>query len=371
MQLKTKEFQEVAGAILLAVDDNAANLELVTKNNFLYLNVTNREYYTAIKFAVEIIEDFRAVVDAITFLNLIAGLTTDTFELLIKNNTLIIKTTKSIYKLPMIYENDKLLELPIIQIQNKTVEMTISDTILKSILNVNSKELLKVKNIDVNELQKLYYIDETGAFTFTSGACLNSFTLEKPIKLLLTDRIVKLFKLFNSDVHFSYGIDAVNETFTQTKVVFETENIYVAAILNCDDNLITRVQQPCLATKNYINEKYTNHLVVSASVLVAAINRLMTFTKNTLTNINARLIPAIITISNNELTITDRQENCETVPIEAGSYVEVGYSLILNLVDLKLVLDSCKNEHITINCGNHRSVVITRGQISNLLPESK
>jgi hypothetical protein len=41
----------------------------------------------------------------------------------------------------------------------------------------------------------------------------------------------------------------------------------------------------------------------------------------------------------------------------------------INLFDIKLVLDSCKVDHITLNCGNHRSVVITRGTVANLIPE--
>ena len=50
MIIKTKDFKEVATKILLAadLDTNAANLELVTRNSNLYLNVTNKEYYVAV-----------------------------------------------------------------------------------------------------------------------------------------------------------------------------------------------------------------------------------------------------------------------------------------------------------------------------------
>lgn len=371
MQLKTKEFQEIASTILVAVDNNAANLELVTRGSFLYLNVTNGEYYVAAKFELDHQEEFRAVVDAITFLNLVSQITAETFSLAIQNNTVVIKHGRSSYKTAMIYNNDELANITPIKLQNSTVEMPISNDILRSILNVNSKELLKVKGIDVNELQKLYYFTNEGCFTFTTGACLNSFSLEKPVKILLNDRLVKLFKLFNTDVKFNFGVDLIGDT-QQAKAIFQTENIYVAAILNCDDELISRVQKPCEATKTFIAERYTNHIVISANELLAAITRLTDFTKNTLANINSRLIPATVTISSTELTITDKQDNCEVVGIDDGSYTDpTNYSMIINLADLKLVLDSCKNEHITLNCGNHRSIVITRGAISNLIPEVK
>ena len=38
---------------------------------------------------------------------------------------------------------------------------------------------------------------------------------------------------------------------------------------------------------------------------------------------------------------------------------------------IKLITDSCKGEHVTMNCGNHKSVVFVRGNISNLVPECK
>ena len=43
----------------------------------------------------------------------------------------------------------------------------------------------------------------------------------------------------------------------------------------------------------------------------------------------------------------------------------------VNLIDFKSVLDSCKNEHITLNCGNGKSIIISRGTISNVIAETK
>lgn len=370
MILKTKTFQEAAKTILMAVDNNAANIELVVKENYIYLNVTNREYYVSIKQELEKPEPFRAVVDASLFLSLIAGISTEDFELKIKDNIVIVKAGKSSYKLPMIYENDKLMELPVIKLDNVTVDMPISLDILQSILNVNSKELLKVKNIDVNELQKLYYITEEGCFTFTSGSCLNSFKLEKPIKLLLNDRIVKLFKLFKEDVQFSFGYDEFNG-FAQTKITMIGGNVLLSALITNDDILLSKVQSPCTATKNFINEHYAIRLVLSVAELSSAISRLLMFTKNSITKANMLYVPVDVKITADEITFIDKLGNSETVTNENGSFVEKDYEMLMNISDLKLVLDSCKDKHITVNCGNNRSIVITRGPISNLLPESR
>jgi len=374
MLIKTKEFQDVANKILVAtsLDKNAGNLEIKTKGSELYLNVTNKEFFVSIKFQLEKEEEFHATVDASLFLSLISGLTTDTFNLGIKDNAITVTSGKSSYKIAMIYDNDKLMTLPPITIMNKTVEMDISKDILDSILNVNSKELAKVKGVaDVNELFELYYIDEEGCFTFNTGACLNAFKLEKPVKLLLNERIVKLFKLFKEDVHFSLGQDPLSNGTTRTKMVLETATVYLAAIITCDDLLISKVQGPCAATKRFINEPYPHHLVISSTLLKDAISRLLLFVKNSAEKPNMRFIPMTITVNPDELIIKDASGNTETVPIENGSFVDGEYEMPVNIIDLKLVVDSCKNEHFTLNCGNKRSIVISRGAISNLIPEAR
>ena len=374
MIIKTKDFKEAANKILLAanLDTNAANLELAVRNSSLYLNVTNKEYYVAVKFPLETEETFRAVVDASLFLSLVSGFTTDTFSLDIKDNTVVLGSGKSKYKVAMIYENEDLMTLPVIAIQNKTVEMTIPNDSLMSILNVNSKELLKTKYLDVSELNKLYYIDETGCFTFTNGSCLNSFTLEKPVKLLLNDRIVRLFNLFKDDVKFSLGMDPLANGSIQTKMVLETPDTYLAAVITCDDTLIAKVQHPCEATKRYLSENYDHKLVLSTTDLAGAINRLMAFTKNskaTSEKVNMAYLPTTVKIENGELVIKDKFDNYETDSIANESYSTGDYEMCVNLYDIKLVLDSCKADHITLNCGNHRSIVVTRGTVANLIPE--
>ena len=371
MIIKTKDFQEVATTIRQATDDSAANLEIIAKDTTLFLNVTNKEYYVSAKFPLAEPTTFAATVDASLFLDLIAGLTSDTFGLELDGNTVVVSSGKSKYKVAMIYDNDQLMTLPIIRINNKTVEMTISNDILQSILTVNSKEISKVKNLEVNELQKMYFIDETGCFTFTTGACVNSFELEKPVKLLLNERIVKLFKLFKEDVLFSLGQDPLPNGTSRTKITFETPSIYLAAIITSDDLLISKVQGPCIATKRFIAEPYAHHVVLSAKAVSAAINRLMLFTKNSVDKVNMSFIPATCVVDNDEVVLKDKFGNIETVTVENGSYVDESYTMKINLADVKAIVDSCKTEHITMNCGNGKSVVFVRGNISNLIPEVK
>jgi hypothetical protein len=358
----------------VSIDRAAGNLELAAKGTDLFLRVTNCEHYVAVKFDLEEITDFRAVVDANLFLNLISGINTEDFELTINDTNVVVKAGKSTYKLAMIYENDSLMKLPVIKLNpdQVTIEMSIDFEILMSILNVNGREIQKAKKVDVSELQRYYYIDETGCFTFTTGACINSFTLEKPIKLLLTDKVVKLFKLFNSSVWLSYGHLVNSDNSLQPIVVFQTEDVYVATRLLSDETCVHKVKAPCDAMKNLVKEPYDHNLVLSATDLSAAIARLLMFYKNSSAKADLSFVPATMEFTNTEITIADSTgENTEVITIENGSSTPGGYSMGINLIDLKAVLDSCKNEHITMNCGNHKSIIINRGPISNVIAETR
>ena len=376
MILKTKLFQEAANKILVAVglDKANANLELAAQDTNLFLRVTNREQYVAVRFDLETPTEFRAVVDANLFLNLISGINTEEFELTINDTNVAVKAGKSSYKLAMIYENDQLMKLPVIKLSpdQTTVNMTISNDILMSILNVNSREIEKAKKLDVNELQRYYFIDETGCFTFTTGACVNAFTLEKPIKLLLNNKTVKLFKLFNTDVWMSYGHEINSDGSLQPIATFQTEDVYIATRLLNDEAYVQRIKGPCDAMKSLIKETYDHNLVLSATDFSAAIGRLLMFYKNSSAKADLNFVPATVSFSDTELTISDISgNNVEVITIENGSTTPGGYSMGVNLIDLKFVLDSCKNEHITMNCGNKKSIIICRANISNVIAETR
>lgn len=371
MIIKTNEFKTVANKILgaVGVDKNAGNLELKINGNALYLSVTNREFYVSVKFPVEDPEPFAVTIDAALFLNLISGITAEEFTLNANAKKVTVSVGKSKYDMPVIMENDMPMALPPIVVNNVNIEMPIELDILSSILNVNSKEVAKNKAADTNELRKLYFIDESGCFTFASGsACLNAFTLQKPVKLLLNDRIVKLFKLFDSDVNFKMGYDSVGAQL-QTKISLEADNVYLAARVTNDDTLIAKVEKPCQASKTLIDFKYPNNLVVNAADMAAAIGRLITFTKNSFDKVNTQLIPAELTFTPGQIEIKDLNGNIEVVTVENDSYLDANYTMAVNMVEVKTILDSSKITHVTLNCGNNRTFTINRGTISNLVSE--
>ena len=370
MILKTNEFKEVCSLILSATDSNELStlteaLELSAINKQLYLNVTNKEYYCSVKFELDHEEDFHAVVNATLFLKLIAAVTTETVELIRHENYITVKANGT-YKIPLIFENDTIMELPTIDIENKTVEMNISGAILDSISNYNSKELA-VGSL-AKPVQKMFYIDQEGCITFTTGACVNSFTLEKPIKILLNSRLVKLFKLFKGAmIQFALGYDPISETIIQTKVSFATDKIKLTAITSCDDTLLNQV--PVTAIRGRANKQYPYSVVVNKSALQEAINRLLLFTAGYGSKENNKPY-SLFEFTNDKVIIYDtNKEQTEILNYQDGTVLTDAYSMILDLVDFKRILDGCTEQYVTLNFGDNKACVLVRTAIKNVIPE--
>ena len=242
--------------------------------------------------------------------------------------------------------------------------MDIPSEYLQSILQYNSKELLK--GTIAKPVQKFYYVDEKGAITFTSGACVNMFDLEKPVRLLLNNRLVKLFKLFKDEsVHFTLGYDALSDEIIQTKVKFETKDISLTAILSCDDTMINSV--PVTAIRGRALNMYPYSININKDALTQTINRLMLFNSIGRENIKPY---STFEFDNEGVTIWDvKKENREFIRYNNQVDGLETYTATLDLNDLKITLDNCNEQYLTMNFGDHKAVIIARGHVYNVIPE--
>lgn len=371
MVISVESIQEVCSKILAAVDVSNVStvtetIELKTENDVLYLNVTNKEYYVSVKLAVSSEEKLHATVNANLFLKLMSQITTENVELKVENNSLII-IGNGTYKLPLIYVGDTMLELPSIVIGNITTQFDINSNILNSINTYNSKELNRT--VVTRPVQRLYYIDEKGCITFTTGACVNSFTLSSPIKILINNKIVKLFKLFkNEQVHFKLGHDALSEEIVQTKVKFETDTISITAIINSDESLVSGV--PVEAIRKRANAIYPHQISLNKDKLLQTIGRLMLFTSLSKDPLNKAY--SKFTFEKTKVTIfdtfgTNKEEiEYENVEDNAEDFI---YEAVLDLNDIKSTLENCVEKYVMIGFGDGSAITITRGNIINVIPE--
>lgn len=363
MVCRIEDLKKISLILLSAVDSSGVskitdNLELKVVDSVLYLSVTNGEYFVEAK--IPIFDDikFHATVNAELFLRLISKTTSETVEFIIDNTNLIVDGNGQ-YKIPLIYDNDKLLELPRINISNVTSTFNIKSHILKSLLQYNSKEL--DKNIVSNPVQKLYYIDSDGAITFTSGACVNNFKLEKPVKILLTKKVVTLFKLFNSDeIKFTMGVDEINGVFI-TKVRFDSDELSISAIMP-NSSLISSV--PVSAIRGRADEDYKYSVTLNRIEIIQVIDRLLLF--NDFINRNYGRLE----FSPDKVVIYDfNKNNFETVRYSSGKNDSISYSAILDLVDIKTTLDSYRDSHVQFNFGNGQAFTISNPNVCAIIPE--
>ena len=369
--IRIEEIQQACGKILAAVDSNSLSvltetLQIKTTNKKLYISVTNREYLAQVKIDIPEDIEFLATVNANLFLKLVSQITTDTIELSVVDSTLILKGN-GVYKLPLIFDGEKLLELPEITIDNPTVEFDVDSSVLVSLIQYNSKELTKGQ--PSHPMQKMYYVDEHGAITFIMGACVNNFKLDKPVKMLLNDRLVKLFKLFKGEkVHFTMGMDALTEDIIQTKVRFSTPDVIITSILSCDDTMLKTF--PVDSIRGRANSTYPHKVNINKDQFLQTINRLLLFSSANSAKDVIKPISEFKFDKDHVVVFDTRGENKEDVWYSNSSCdVPSPYETLIDLNDLKVTLETCVEPYVTIEFGDTQAIVVTHGNIKNVIPE--
>lgn len=364
MVFNLTDLKDVCSKILTAVDSSENSqitdtLELEVKNSVLNLSVTNREYFVRVKLSLTVDVAFHASVNAGLFLKLISSLTSETVELEVVNTFLKV-TGDGIYKIPLIYDGNNMLVLPEITISNKTKEFTINKDNLMSILKYNMNELNK--GVTLRPVQNLLYLDENGCITFTTGACVTNFSLPSPIKILLTPKVVKLFKLFKDEtVNFQLGQDQSGNVI-QTKVVLSDSTTTLSSILPSDSAMINSV--PVTAIRNRATCAYNYSVNINKDSLLNAIKRISLFApKSGDSNVS-------LTFKDTYFVVSDNVSGQETINYDSNSVLTgCDYSGSLRLNDLKLTLETCQDKYIVFNFGNHQAMVISRSNVYNVLPE--
>ena len=366
MIFRIEELKKVCSDILYAVDNQSSfdneNVEIVVANKVLTLNVTNAEYFVSVHLDVDVEEDFDATVNATLFLNLISQLSTDTVEISLNDKHLLVKGNGE-YKIPLIYMNEEMLHLKQIELceDGLTTQANIGGDILRSVMTYNSKELSK--GVASRPVQRLFYLDNNGAITFTTGACVNSFQVDGTFAVLLTPKVVKLFKLFGEDITVKFAIGKVvgYEDADVMGVRFETDNIKISALL--PDNTMTS-SVPVTAIRSMASDTKKFSVTLRRKEMSDALNRLLLFAPS------SDLAFAKFACENDRMKLSLRNSSAsEEVFYEGDALNECEYNMMLNLKDLKTTVDNFTDILITMSFGDNTSVVISRGNIFNIIPE--
>lgn len=368
MQIKLDTLKSVCSKILPAVDTSELSklsdtLQIKTNDGNLVMRVSNREYVVDVKIPVGDDVELNATVNASLFLNLVNNFTTEYVELKTDDTTLYVSANGD-YKFPLIYDNDTLLDIPDITFDAVTITGNISSNTLRSILQYNSKEIASAKGVTASQpVQNMYYVDNKGCITFANCSCVNSFTLDSDVKLLFTDKFVKLFKLFDADedVAFDFGFKNFSNTTNQSVIKLTTDKVSMTFVLANSDTLFSSI--PADSIRGIATTPLDYSVTVNKTEMLSALKRLSLFSKST------KGIYYSITFKDSGVTITDADgENTEEImvlnnaePFEYQTYVLVN--------DIRSVLESTEYETVTINCGNKRTLIVVRNDIINIIPE--
>ena len=369
MIIRTELLQDSCAKILNAVDSNVLSavtetLEIKASNNVFTMAVTNREYYVAIKMDIEVSDEFHATVNANLFLKLIAKVTSETIELTTNGNSLYIKCNGD-YKIPLIYDGEDLMELPKIEIQNVNEVFDVESSVLRSMVNYNSKELQK--GTISKPIQRLYYVDNAGAVTFTTGACVNKFDIDMKSKLLLNDKLVKLFKLFkDTKVKMTVGHNPIGDDVVATVVSFEAPNITISAVLNCDDSMA--IQFPVDGIRGRAEAVYPHTVAINKDILTQAIDRLMLFSQAA-SKSDLSLSIVKMQFSSNGVIVSDRMDVNKEEVAYSNAVEGIDYTAFIDSSDLTKTLASCTNQFVIFNFGNSQAFVLSEGMIRWVIPE--
>lgn len=373
MKLKTQDFQEACRVILgaidsrtsLKVDDNEHNsLELIASGKTLCLNASkHNEYYVSVTLDLESEEDFHATVDAKLFLKWVSKVTTKTMELTVKDKALVANSNGT-FSFPLKYNNNDLVTLRKLEITNPTVNFNIDSAILSSILKYNSKELEATEAI-TRPIQTMYYIDEEGCITWTTAStCVNTFRLEQPIKVFLSDKVVRLFKLFKSgEVNFTLGFEEVGARL-QTRVRFCTDNIDIISVADNSISLMNSV--PVDAIRNLVNKTYKYSVNIDTSDLISAIQMLMLFQTGIKNSDNT----AEFKFDSEKITITKGVNSAIVMYDSTPLADDTDLTIYLSLEKMKQVLENSEESKLTLNFGEpsggkEKSITLTKGNIRN------
>lgn len=368
MILRIEDIKDVCSKVLWAIDSNDVSecrglVRLYTNDNNLYLAVSSLEYSMLTKIPYDGNEKFEAVIDANVFLKLIAQITTDTIELNTTDKILHIKGNGT-YKIPMIFDGDKLMQFPSIDLINVVNEFVVPNDVFKKIFTYNAKQLNLCNG--GREIFNYYYFDNHGCITANLGACITNFELNTPVKLLFNQRLVRLFKLFGADdVVMSIAKDTLNENIIQTKVCFSSNDIVIKSILSCDDTFVDTY--PVSNVRSLADADFDYSVIFKRNQLVETLNRLNLFVTN------PKIEECVkFNFLNKGITISDSNDvNSELIYYQNDINInENEYVAFVDLKMIKTILESITTPFITIKFGNHRAFVIEYDEVKSIVPES-
>ena len=134
---RIEKLKDSCNKILYALDTSVSdyntdvlNIKTNAEKNGILFNICGENYYVKLNVPIDNdMDDFTVSVNATLFLKLITKITTDTVQMYTDDRVLYIKGNGN-YKLPLIFNGDKMFEFKDIELKNITLDTNIDSKIL-------------------------------------------------------------------------------------------------------------------------------------------------------------------------------------------------------------------------------------------------
>ena len=204
-------------------------------------------------------DDFDVTIQLETFAKLISKVTSDSVELSVDNDILVVNANGE-YKIPLVSDEEGLVSFPDFKVLSEEDEKEILLSSIMSVYNVNKAALAKTLE---EPCLTGYYLDDMAVTTNSSVITFNDVNVfGEP--LLLSSQLMNLLTLNSSE--------KIKFRKKGSQLQFVTDNI----IINSSE-LQGRESFPIEEVKGYLDEAFTSMCKVPKSVLLSVIDRLSLF----------------------------------------------------------------------------------------------
>ncbi len=293
-------------------------------------------------------DDIDITVNVDKFSKLIAKTTSDTIEMSVKDDVLVVHANGT-YKIPLISDEDGLVCFPDIVSNFESVDKW-NDVKLTSIMqayNINRAALAKTP--ESGPLMG-YYCGDMVISTDSNVITFNDFKMfsgDFP-DILISAKQMQLLSLFTEE--------NIKVTFDTEKIVFYTEDYILEGCL-----MEGIGEFPVEETKAYLDEAFTSSCKVSRDVLLSVLDRLALFIEPYDKN------GAYFTFSRTGINIHSKKD----ASVETVSYIESkdfkSFVCCVEVPILKEQVQSNPSDTIKIYYGNENALKIENGKVLQVI----
>ena len=124
---------------------------------------------------------------------------------------------------------------------------------------------------------------------------------------------------------------------------------------------------PTRAIRARANEVYPYHVVIEKSTLLEALDRISLFSQHDVYTTYTHLV-----FKDDGLTIYDtKKTNSEDISYAESVMLDEPweYTCLVDSNDLKISLETCSSQYLTINFGNQQAISLVYDNVINIVPE--